>query len=1100
MKNGNFMKFRGSLALGACALLFASCVEHRPIRNGLNDESVYLTKADLTSRNPKLPEGTDDDGWLYRISVVAASSPNILETFPGGEGSTRYVKLRFRDDALQVLDGMDLEADKPGEDGEPVADPHVTPRVLVEFPGSHVDVKLAESLDGERTNLLEENTEKPWQERQKFKIDFENASLDPEDAMGLINGYFVKSCARPNSTRFVPDSFQWDEDDQYLTFKLEVNYVLDLNGLLCYSWAFLGQHTFDSNVIDTGTIVYKFNFYRRGPSAYVPERVAEKDPVNKKYGVFQMLNLYTDPESGLLGGERLLKRWDPNREEPAIYYFAKGFPEKFKDIFTGEGGIKEKTNAVLEQAGAKLRVDFQNYDADGVEREVGDIRYSFVVWVDSQYANGPLGYGPSTADPRTGEVFSANVNAYNYAYDLFRYYTEEYLDDVDTLTRPQKDKPWEETECQPGATMAPGDTVRCAQQAQPDFDQCKADGGSDDDCGAARDEAIEACKHPLRLGSALFDEMRFVMNLPSGDERATDATDFVPAPVANTFRGDLHRILPEIRYGYPGWNAYVFHTTGKHPIDRLDEMVIKEAEFKQAMMDIMAGKDPFGGLAPGSRDGIEAMNAYRLKMRDWRENHRRYTAERQLARGLRGLCDMDPGDFLASLSRSARLCVDRGGRHTWESDVEYRDRFLHGIIAQLMWHEFGHTVGLRHNFYGSMDHKHMREGEVTASVMDYVSLQAESGSLHQWGQYDEWALKWIYGGSDIREQAMAKDPLYCTDEHRIFSPLCQAYDYGTTPAQIVLNAIESYDWNYEFRNRRAYRQFWNTGSYVDTIYSNVFSIQRMWYLALFDWGGGGVQATLKQLDQLEGKEVLSQARYDERTKDFYNDITSAVNMTVAFYDAVINQPASFRNYQTEFDPYYGDIRRMGIIIDKLFTTYAFMDLQDVYYSPNISTYVSMYDAPFGTENLTLSQRVLDNMLGSSYDTFPWFKYLALNIFAAVTNSNLVNNPELKERIAIWRFNNAADLYERFPQAEIDAALTTGNTQQTFMHEGEEYVYTYLEDRSWHLVAGKSRSPVSFQFMRDYNESLNGSASDTLDNYGLKILLAYHEYYNNFVGF
>ena len=58
-------------------------------------------------------------------------------------------------------------------------------------------------------------------------------------------------------------------------------------------------------------------------------------------------------------------------------------------------------------------------------------------------------------------------------------------------------------------------------------------------------------------------------------------------PNDDRFVGTLHRILPEIRYGYPGWNAYVFHTTGKHPIDQLDEMVIKEAEFKQAMMDIM---------------------------------------------------------------------------------------------------------------------------------------------------------------------------------------------------------------------------------------------------------------------------------------------------------------------------------------------------------------------------------------------------------------------------------------------------------------------------------------------------------------------------------
>jgi len=62
------------------------------------------------------------------------------------------------------------------------------------------------------------------------------------------------------------------------------------------------------------------------------------------------------------------------------------------------------------------------------------------------------------------------------------------------------------------------------------------------------------------------------------------------------------------------------------------------------------------------------------------------------------------------------------------------------------------------------------------------------------------------------------------------------------------------------------------------------------------------------------------------------------------------------------------------------------------------------------------------------------------------------------------------------------------------------VYTYLADRGWHLVSGRSRNPVSFQFMKEYNESLRAQGDDELDSYGLKILLAYYEYYNNFVGY
>jgi hypothetical protein len=156
--------------------------------------------------------------------------------------------------------------------------------------------------------------------------------------------------------------------------------------------------------------------------------------------------------------------------------------------------------------------------------------------------------------------------------------------------------------------------------------------------------------------------------------------------------------------------------------------------------------------------------------------------------------------------------------------------------------------------------------------------------------------------------------------------------------------------------------------------------------------------------------------------------------------------------------------------------------------------------PSPTQNTALSQRVLDNMLGASYDTFPWFKYYALAIFASVTNTNLVDKEELKERIAIRRFETGERFVEEYGQEALDRARAGDNPAQVFEHRGEQLVYTYLADRGWHLVSGRSRNPVSFQFMKEYNESLRAQGDDELDSYGLKILLAYYEYYNNFVGF
>ena len=70
---------------------------------------------------------------------------------------------------------------------------------------------------------------------------------------------------------------------------------------------------------------------------------------------------------------------------------------------------------------------------------------------------------------------------------------------------------------------------------------------------------------------------------------------------------------------------------------------------------------------------------------------------------------------------------------------------------------------------------------------------------------------------------------------------------------------------------------------------------------------------------------------------------------------------------------------------------------------------------------------------------------------------------------------------------------------SFTHEGEQYIYTYLRDQGWHLVANEGRNAVSYRFMKEYNESV-ADADGGQDNYGLKILLAYYEYYNVFAGF
>jgi hypothetical protein len=1040
---------------GAASLAAVGCVDHRPIRNGLEDEHVYLSKTDLTESNPKLEEGNQDRGWLFKTTVVKTSSPNVLAdyAFPGIESDVKYVRFQFREDKLQVVDGWRLQQDERDDPDDDLATS--TDRVMFEFDGKHVDVKLQESLDGERTNLLEENTEQGWQSRQTFRVDFETTNLDPIAAMAWFYGDFVEDCASRVGTSLVPDSFEWDEQDQYLSFVIEATYKVDVQSSLstCYDLVSLASG------VGTTTVQYRMSFYRPGPSDFPVEEVAEKDEVNKKYGSFQQFNVFRDAETGLLSARNLLRRWNPNRTEPVVYYYAAGFPERFKPMF---GQIEEETNAIFEQAGASLRIHFEDHDFDGKERKLGDMRYSFVVWhqdVDGA-RQGLLGYGPSGADPRTGELISGNVNLYNYGFDYYRFMMEDYLELNGALGKPD-DRPWQEIECSPGETVAP----------------------------IAPDQ---------RLKSTLFDEIRRIMDLPAATAASLETDTFLPVPQRGqeAFLADYHRTLGEYRYAEPGSNAYVYQPAS-YPLDQLKQRQEVEREFNDQMGRILMNQDPFDGAALSGRAGVQAQVDFLSKFRSWRKNHQQLVTDREMMLGLKNISVFDANDAISAISSGARRCTDAG---RWESDDEFRERTVDSVVHHLALHELGHTLSLRHNFYGSVDKKHMREGELSASVMDYVSPVEHAGVDNAWGGYDRAALTWIYGTADKRAEVMADDFLYCTDEHRFRSPLCAAYDLGVTPSQIVLNAIERYDWMYQFRNQRSYRTFWDTSAYLDGVYSAIFGLQRMWYLSVLDWQGGRVQGTLKRLDQKQGK-ALSDPEYDEIAMDFYNDGQAAVGLTMAFYDAVINQPASFRDYQTTFDPFYGDVLRLGISVDKLYAMYAFMDLQEVSnYNPDVNTYVSMYDAPFGARNQALSQRVLDDMLGASYDTYPWFRFSALGVFASVTNTNLIGNLQLRDRIAVQRYENVDELTSMYGDDILERVAPEANPQRLFTDDGQEYVYTYLPDQNWHLVASRSRSPVSYQYVRDYNQSLNAGASGTLDNYGLKILLAYYEFYNNFVGF
>ncbi len=136
-------------------------------------------------------------------------------------------------------------------------------------------------------------------------------------------------------------------------------------------------------------------------------------------------------------------------------------------------------------------------------------------------------------------------------------------------------------------------------------------------------------------------------------------------------------------------------------------------------------------------------------------------------------------------------------------------------IKEVVMHEVGHSLGLRHNFRASAmlnaDQLHDKSitsvKGITGSVMDYAPINLAPKGKPQGdyfsttlGPYDYWAIEYAYKPIDGNEEAeLAKiaarspepDLTYGTDEDRIsgLDPLVNAYDLGSDVLQFSADRI-----------------------------------------------------------------------------------------------------------------------------------------------------------------------------------------------------------------------------------------------------------------------------------------------------------------------
>lgn len=214
----------------------------------------------------------------------------------------------------------------------------------------------------------------------------------------------------------------------------------------------------------------------------------------------------------------------------------------------------------------------------------------------------------------------------------------------------------------------------------------------------------------------------------------------------------------------------------------------------------------------------------------------------------------------------ANLCVHEAAQLTdatlpeglaEKSDID----LVVGVYKPTLAHELGHNLGLRHNFIGSFDQANWKFSPSDSSKRDYSSIMDYLASDHETydglGPYDVAAIRAAYAGMvegqdgslvsleqvksalkisswlQLSSEQVSKLPIrhfqFCSDEEAGETPVCNRFDRGATPTEIVKANIEDYRSLYTLSNFAGDRLHFSqaqSGGYIGRLFAKFLAIRQ----------------------------------------------------------------------------------------------------------------------------------------------------------------------------------------------------------------------------------------------------------------------------------
>jgi len=316
---------------------------------------------------------------------------------------------------------------------------------------------------GEQTNVIyEDSSDRPWYEREYIRVDWSNNNI-ADFRFGSAQA--LQTPASVSVPQEDNDGLNKDRpviSPEYIDVVNKFNVEPENVDLSAYGYGRVPECYFSPYAYKDclgGTIRVRSSFRRVEKSDYLP--LDYDDLRFQKFGFFRTERFAYDDQYGVVEPAQVKRgnRWNlwkdaascynPEADLPysackasqlrtVVYYLNEDFPKEPKELRqialeNADAWNKLLTDAVKASTGFTdddigshrmftlcannpvIQGDPEECGPVGTNPQIGDLRFSMYYYIPNFQYSPPLGYGPSAADPLTGEIIAGNAFYYGYA-------------------------------------------------------------------------------------------------------------------------------------------------------------------------------------------------------------------------------------------------------------------------------------------------------------------------------------------------------------------------------------------------------------------------------------------------------------------------------------------------------------------------------------------------------------------------------------------------------------------------------------------------------------------------------------------------------------